>query len=52
MRGAAFLSGVKDRIVIDVGGTTTDVGSLLRGFPREANVAVEVGGVRTNFPYA
>ena len=49
MRGAAFLSGVKDGIVIDVGGTTTDVGSLLRGFPREANVAVEVGGVRTNF---
>ena len=35
--------------MIDVGGTTTDVGSLQRGFPREANVAVEVGGVRTNF---
>jgi N-methylhydantoinase A/oxoprolinase/acetone carboxylase beta subunit len=49
MRGAAFLSGVKDGIVIDVGGTTTDVGALQRGFPREANVAVEVGGVRTNF---
>ena len=33
IRGAAFLSGVKDSIVIDVGGTTTDVGSLHRGFP-------------------
>jgi N-methylhydantoinase A/oxoprolinase/acetone carboxylase beta subunit len=49
MRGAAFLSGVADGIVIDVGGTTTDVGSLHKGFPRQASVAVEIGGVRTNF---
>lgn len=49
MRGAAFLSGVKDAIVIDIGGTTSDVGSLTKGFPRQATVAVEVGGVRTNF---
>jgi N-methylhydantoinase A/oxoprolinase/acetone carboxylase beta subunit len=49
MRGAAFLSGLTDAIVIDVGGTTTDVGSLRHGFPREANSVVEVGGVRTLF---
>ena len=49
MRGAAFLSGVGDAIVADIGGTTTDVGSLQKGFPRQATVAVEVGGVRTNF---
>lgn len=49
MRGAAFLSGIKDAIVIDIGGTTTDVGALQNGFPREASIAVEVGGVRTNF---
>jgi len=49
MRGAAFLSGVADAIVVDIGGTTTDVGSLHKGFPRQATVAVEVGGVRTNF---
>ena len=49
MRGAAFLSGVQEAIVIDVGGTTTDVGSLHKGFPRQASVAVEIGGVRTNF---
>jgi len=49
MRGAAFLSGVADAIVVDIGGTTTDVGSLQKGFPRQATVAVEVGGVRTNF---
>lgn len=49
MRGAAFLSGVKEAMVIDVGGTTSDVGMLIHGFPREASVTVEVGGVRTNF---
>jgi N-methylhydantoinase A/oxoprolinase/acetone carboxylase beta subunit len=49
MRGAAFLSGLHDAIVVDVGGTTTDVGSLRRGFPREANNVVEIGGVRTLF---
>jgi N-methylhydantoinase A/oxoprolinase/acetone carboxylase beta subunit len=49
MRGAAFLSGLADAIVVDVGGTTTDVGTLRRGFPREANNVVEVGGVRTLF---
>lgn len=49
MRGAAFLSGVQDAIVVDIGGTTTDVGSLQKGFPRQATLAVEVGGVRTNF---
>ena len=49
MRGAAYLSGVSDGIVIDVGGTSTDVGSLVRGFPREAAVAVQIAGVRTNF---
>ena len=49
MRGAAFLSGLTDAIVVDIGGTTTDVGMLAHGFPREASVAVQVGGVRTNF---
>jgi N-methylhydantoinase A/oxoprolinase/acetone carboxylase beta subunit len=49
MRGAAFLSGRTDCVVIDVGGTTSDVGVLVHGFPREAAVAVDIGGVRTNF---
>ena len=34
---------------MDVGGTTTDVGCLKAGFPREANNVVEIGGVRTLF---
>ncbi|QBD81283.1 hydantoinase/oxoprolinase family protein [Ktedonosporobacter rubrisoli] len=49
IRGAAFLSGLNDAIVVDVGGTSTDVGVLASGFPRESAVAVEIGGVRTNF---
>src|SRR5262245_59749619 len=49
MRGAAYLSGLDDAMVIDVGGTTTDVGQLKNGFPREANSVVKVGGVRTLF---
>ncbi len=49
MRGAAFLSGVKDALVIDIGGTTSDVGALHHGFPRCTSVTVKVGGVRTNF---
>jgi N-methylhydantoinase A/oxoprolinase/acetone carboxylase beta subunit len=49
MRGAAFLSGLEDGLVLDVGGTTTDMGALAAGFPRESAVAVSVAGVRTNF---
>jgi len=49
MRGAAMLSGLSDGMVIDVGGTTSDIGCLVHGFPREANNIVEVGGVRTLF---
>ncbi|MBC3761544.1 hydantoinase/oxoprolinase N-terminal domain-containing protein [Quadrisphaera oryzae] len=49
MRGAAVLSGVTTCAVVDVGGTTSDVGVLTRGFPREATTEVSVAGIRTNF---
>ena len=49
MRGAAFLSGAEEAIVIDIGGTTTDIGALSNGFPRDSSVEAEVAGVRTNF---
>lgn len=49
MRGAAFLSGIEEAMVIDIGGTTSDIGCLRAGYPREANNVVEVGGVRTLF---
>jgi N-methylhydantoinase A/oxoprolinase/acetone carboxylase beta subunit len=49
MRGAAFLSGLHDAMVVDVGGTSTDVGQLRHGFPREANSVVAIGEVRALF---
>lgn len=49
MRGAARLAGIGDAMVVDIGGTTSDVGMLMQGFPRESAVAVDIGGVRTNF---
>ena len=49
MRGASFLAEAKETMVVDIGGTTSDVGMLLHGFPREAAIAVDIGGVRTNF---
>ncbi|WGW11512.1 hydantoinase/oxoprolinase family protein [Saxibacter everestensis] len=49
MRGAAVLSGLDTCAVVDVGGTTSDIGVLNQGFPREASGEVSVAGVRTNF---
>ena len=49
LRGAAALTGRADLLVADVGGTSTDVGALTRGFPRESAAGVTIGGVRTNF---
>ena len=58
LRGASRLTGEKSAIVVDIGGTTSDIGVLGEGFPREANVEVEVGGCapisacRTPMPWA
>ncbi len=49
VRGAAFLTGNSDSLVVDVGGTSTDVGVLVNGFPRESSQGVEIGGILTNF---
>jgi len=49
LRGAYKLTGLQDAIVVDIGGTTSDIGVLQGGFPRESNVVIEIGGVRTNF---
>ena len=49
IRGASYLSNIKDAIIVDVGGTTTDLGVIRNGFPRESSSAVSIGGVRTNF---
>ncbi|WP_311083251.1 hydantoinase/oxoprolinase family protein [Paenibacillus polymyxa] len=49
IRGASYLAKIKNTMVLDVGGTTSDIGVLQDGFPRESSVAVEVGDIRTNF---
>lgn len=49
IRGASYLSDLKNAIVVDVGGTTTDLGVIQNGFPRESSIAATIGGVRTNF---
>jgi N-methylhydantoinase A/oxoprolinase/acetone carboxylase beta subunit len=48
IRGAAFLTNIEDAIVADIGGTTTDIGFLSKGFPRETTAPNHIGGVRTN----
>ena len=56
MRGAAFLSGLnlkdetKNVIVVDIGGTTADVGVLTSsGMPRQAAAYVKIAGVEVNY---
>lgn len=49
IRGASFLTNMKSAIVLDIGGTTTDIGVIVNSFPRESSLATDVGGARTNF---
>jgi len=49
MRGAAATSGFENCAVVDIGGTTSDIGLLVNGFPRETTTEVKVAGIRTNF---
>ncbi|XMA08178.1 hypothetical protein WAI453_000969 [Rhynchosporium graminicola] len=57
-RGAALLakavmsdmSDDKEVLVVDVGGTTTDICALLKtGYPRQSAAFVKIAGVRTNY---
>ena len=49
LRGAYFLTGLTDALVVDIGGTTSDIGVLVGGFPRQSSMRIDIGGVRTNF---
>ncbi|MFT8457587.1 MAG: hydantoinase/oxoprolinase family protein [Liquorilactobacillus ghanensis] len=49
IRGAAYLSNLQDAMVLDIGGTTSDIGVLTNGFPRESSRAITVGGIKTSF---
>jgi N-methylhydantoinase A/oxoprolinase/acetone carboxylase beta subunit len=49
LRGAALLASCTDAAVVDIGGTTTDAGLLVKGLPRPAARAVRLAGAPTNF---
>jgi N-methylhydantoinase A/oxoprolinase/acetone carboxylase beta subunit len=48
MRAGAHLSGIDDAIVVHVGGTSTVVGALVNGFPRESLLPREIAGISTS----
>ena len=45
MRGAAFLNGTNDAVVVDIGETTTNVGMIKCGLPCMSNDSFEVSHV-------
>jgi N-methylhydantoinase A/oxoprolinase/acetone carboxylase beta subunit len=50
----SFIGGTKliqldDAIVVDIGGTSTDVGVVKKGFPRRSLNKTQIGGVNLNF---
>lgn len=45
--GAKFLTGEKDAVIVDVGGTTTDIGIMRNGRPRLDPEGALIGGWRT-----
>lgn len=47
IRGAYVLTKIPNAIVVDTGGTTSNIGVLRKGYPREA-LEIEIAGVRTN----
>lgn len=47
LTGAMFLTGEQEAVVIDVGGTTTDIGILRKGKPRLDSEGALIGGWRT-----
>ncbi|MEA2282679.1 MAG: hypothetical protein QOK21_3286 [Solirubrobacteraceae bacterium] len=49
MRGAVHLTGVDDAVVVDAGSIVTDVGTVVRGLPREAPSSAEIAGIRVGF---
>ena len=47
LMGAKALTGEDDAVVIDIGGTTSDIGILKNGFPRIEPEGANIGGRRT-----
>lgn len=47
--GGAKLTGLHDALVVDIGGTSTDVGIIKKGFPRRCLHHSTIGGISLNF---
>ena len=47
LMGAKSLTGENDAVVIDIGGTTSDIGIIKNGFPRIEPEGANIGGRRT-----
>lgn len=47
--GAVSLANIHDAIVVDIGGTSTDVGIVKNKFPRRSHNTSNIGGVKLNF---
>ncbi|MGB0495177.1 MAG: hydantoinase/oxoprolinase family protein [Kangiellaceae bacterium] len=45
--GARYLTGEKDFLISDIGGTTTDVATVIKGWPALNDRGADVGGYRT-----
>jgi N-methylhydantoinase A/oxoprolinase/acetone carboxylase beta subunit len=47
--GASKLAGLEDALIIDIGGTTSDIGIILNGYPRRSMHNTHIGGITLNF---
>lgn len=47
--GAARLCGLSDAIIVDIGGTSTDIGIVQSGYARSSLQAASIGGISLNF---
>ena len=52
MRGAVYLAGIQDAMVVDIGGTTSDIGMLRNGFPRQSTNFVDVWRCQNELSHA
>ena len=48
--GACRLENVEDAIVVDIGGTSTDIGLVRNGFPQRSISSAKIGEISLNFP--
>ncbi|MCD6046946.1 MAG: hypothetical protein K0S08_593 [Gammaproteobacteria bacterium] len=47
--GACKLAGLSDAIIVDIGGTSTDIGIIENAFPRYSSAGAVIAGIATNF---